>query len=600
MTRRMLINANHQEECRIAIADDSQLLELEVESAASQQLKGNVYKASITRIEPSLQAAFLDIGSKRNGFLQINDIHPAYFRNWPPEEVKGRPARPSIQDVLSAGQNLIVQVVKDEREAKGATLTTNLSIPGRFLVLMIGSQRGGVSRKISDAGQRSRLRQAVQNLKVPPGMSVIVRTAGIDKSGSELQGDLDNLLNNWREVVTKSLDNPPTPCPLLTESNLAIRTVRDFLTSDIDEILVDEKEVFSNVEDFVQKNVPSFKDKIKFYQEDRPLFSNFMLDNQIEAIDSPEVTLPSGGSIVIDTTEAVVAVDVNSGRSTGQADVEETAFATNKEAAKTIATQLRLRDLGGLVVIDFIDMLDKRHRLVVEKTLKEALKKDKAKVEMSRISKFGLLEMSRQRLKTSLASQRYSVCPYCDGRGRVKTSKSAALEAFRKIESTAFAGGIEKISVRMNPSAAFFLLNEKRSEIVSIEQQAKVKIMVFPHSGLRQHEYELELDSGSSESKSASSSMGRTRRGDRQRSSGRRRSSRKGNRRNNPEEKRQKPKGAGRRGNRRGSNVRSKDDQNKSDARADDQKKNSKDSPKPDSKSDTGKGTAPESPPPSE
>jgi len=231
------------------------------------------------------------------------------------------------------------------------------------------------------------------------------------------------------------------------------------LSERIDEILVDEKEVFKNVEDFIQKNVPSFTDKIKFYQNDRPLFSNFMLDSQIEAIDSPEVTLPSGGSIVIDTTEAVVAVDVNSGRSTGQSDVEETAFATNKEAAKTIATQLRLRDLGGLVVIDFIDMLDKRHRLVVEKTLKESLKRDKAKVEMARISKFGLLEMSRQRLKTSLASQRYSTCPYCDGRGRVKTSKSAALEAFRKIESTAFAGGIEKINVRMNPSAAFFLLN---------------------------------------------------------------------------------------------------------------------------------------------
>ena len=558
MTRRMLINANHQEECRIAIADDSQLLELEVENAARQQLKGNLYKASITRIEPSLQAAFLDIGSKRNGFLQINDIHPAYFKNWPPESKKGRPSRPSIQDVLSAGQNLIVQVVKDEREAKGATLTTNLSIPGRFLVLMIGSQRGGVSRKISDAGQRTRLRQAVQNLKVPPGMSVIVRTAGIDKSGPELQGDLDNLLNIWREVVTRSLENPPTPCPLFTESNLAIRTVRDFLTSDIEEILIDEKEVFNNVEEFVQKNVPSFKDKIQFYQEDRPLFSNFMLDNQIEAIDSPEVTLPSGGSIVIDTTEAVVAVDVNSGRSTGQSDVEETAFATNKEAAKTIATQLRLRDLGGLVVIDFIDMLDKRHRLVVEKTLKEALKRDKAKVEMSRISKFGLLEMSRQRLKTSLASQRYTTCHYCDGRGRIKTSKSAALEAFRKIESTAFAGGIEKINLRMSPSGAFFLLNEKRSEIVAIEQQTNVKIMVFPHSGLKQHEYELELDSGAAEPRSDSGQ--RNKRGDRPRSSGRKRSSRRGgNRRNNSEEKKQRSRSSGRRGNRRGNSGKAKE-----------------------------------------
>ncbi len=514
MTRRMLINATHDEECRIAIADDDQLLELEIESSNQQQLKGNIYKARITNVEKSLQAAFLDIGSKRNGFLQINDIHPAYFNNWPPENHEGRLPKPAIQDVLREGQNLIVQVVKDEREAKGATLTTNLSIPGRFLVLMIGSQRGGVSRKISDAGQRSRLRQAVQSLKVPPGMSVIVRTAGINKAGHELQADLDNLLKLWNQVVTQSLGVPKTPLPLFEESTLAIRTVRDFLSSDIDEILIDEENIFNNVNEFIKKTVPTFKDRIQLYSDTRPLFSNYMLDTQIEAIDSPEVTLPNGGSIVIDTTEAIVAIDVNSGRATSQADVEETAFETNKEAAKTIATQLRLRDLGGLIVIDFIDMLDKRHRLIVEKTLKDALRRDKAKVEISRISKFGLLEMSRQRLKSSIASQRYATCPTCVGRGRIKTSKSSALEALRKIESTAYAGGVDSIMIRLAPSPALFLLNEKRNDLFELEKATNVRIAVYADGRLHQHEYELEVNTeGSSSSSSSSQSSGQRGRG---------------------------------------------------------------------------------------
>ncbi len=495
MTRRMLINAIHPEEWRVIVADDDELIELEVERADQAQLKGNIYKASITRIEPSLQAAFLDIGSNRNGFLQINDIHPTYFRDWPPENSNGQRLRPAIQDVLHAGQDLVVQVVKDERDAKGATLTTNLSIPGRYLVLMVGNQRGGVSRKIIDEGQRHKLKQAVSKLRVPSGMGVIVRTAGINKSTSELQRDLDGLLEIWFEVIDQNFETG-TPRLLYKETDLALRTIRDYVTNDIEEILIDQREVHERAVQFVQKIMPSFAQRVKFYDQPRPLFSSFHLDAQVEAINQPEVTLPSGGSIVINITEAVVTVDVNSGRSTGQSDVEETAFNTNKEAAHAIAKQLRLRDLGGLVVIDFIDMGDKRHKQIVEKVLKDALKNDKAKIEMGRISKFGLLEMSRQRLKASLVSQSHVVCQHCLGRGRVKTPESAALEALTKIQSAVFAGGIGQVRVRMAPAAALFLLNNKRQTISHLEIDTGISILVYADGRMRPEEYELELDTG--------------------------------------------------------------------------------------------------------
>ena len=360
-------------------------------------------------------------------------------------EGKGRPA---IQDALKARQHLVVQVVKDERAAKGATLTTNLSIPGRYLVLMVGNQRGGVSRKIVDEGQRRKLRQAVGGLKIPPGMGVIVRTAGINKSSTELQRDLDALLETWFDVVEKSL-KPGGPKLLYQESNLAIRTIRDYLTGEIDEILIDERETYETAKEFVRRIIPQHESKVKFFDEPRPLFSSFHLDAQVEETNHTAVILPSGGSIVINVTEAVVAIDVNSGRSTGQSDVEETAFATNKEAAEVIARQLRLRDLGGLIVLDFIDMTDRKHKQVVEKTLKDAVREDKAKIEVGRISKFGLLEMSRQRLKSSLVSQSHITCSHCAGRGRVRTAESAALEVLRKIQSSVFAGGITGIRVQM-------------------------------------------------------------------------------------------------------------------------------------------------------
>lgn len=492
----MLINAIHPEETRVAIAEDDQLIELEVERNDQRQLKGNIYKAKITRIEPSLQAAFLDIGSNRNGFLQINDIHPSYF-NIAAGNNSASNGRPYIQDVLEAGKDLVVQVVKDERDAKGATLTTNLSIPGRYLVLTVGNQRGGVSRKIVDASKRRSLREAVSGLVIPAGMSVIVRTAGINRTTAELQADLDNLLDLWKSVLEHSND-ADRPLLLYQENDLATRTIRDFANADIDEILVDDARAFEKVKSFTQKMVPAFEEKLKRYEDPQPIFSNFLLDLQIEEINHPEVTLPSGGSIVVNVTEAIVAIDVNSGRSTGQADVEETAFNTNKEAARTIARQLRLRDLGGLVVIDFIDMIDKRHKQDVEKALKSALKNDKAKIEVGRISKFGLLEMSRQRLKMSLASKSFVTCPSCGGHGKVKTAESAALEALRKIQASVFAGGVTAVRIRMAPAAALLLLNEKRQSLSNIEQETNVRILVFADGRMKSAEYELELDTGDS------------------------------------------------------------------------------------------------------
>ncbi len=492
MAKRMLINALFPDECRVAIIDSSNnLLELEIERADLRQLKGNIYKAPITRIEPSLQAAFLDIGSNRNGFLQINDINSAYYFPKEKEETKKR-KRPHIQDVLKQGQDLIVQVVKDEREAKGATLTTNLSIPGRYLVLMIGNQRGGVSRKIQDEGQRRRLKQAIQGLKVPAGMGVIVRTAGINKSANELQKDLDALVETWLDII-KKCEEPTKPIVLYREADLALRTIRDFLTSDIDEILIDNKNVYNEAIEFTKKLLPGVESRISHYDKPQPLFASYGIERQIEETVAQEVTLPSGGSIVINSTEAIVAIDVNSGRATSQSDVEHTAFLTNKEAAEVIAKQLKLRDLGGLIVIDFIDMFDRKHRAVVEKTLKDHAKYDKAKIEILRISKFGLLEMSRQRMKSALVTQSHLTCPQCKGRGRIRSPESSALEALRKVQSSAFAGGIKCIKLNMHPVAAMMLQNDKRAQIAEFELKSNTKILIYPDSRKRTGDYEIEL-----------------------------------------------------------------------------------------------------------
>lgn len=493
MSRKMLINATYPEECRIAVVEGSQLLELEVERQDQVQLKGNIYRAPISRIEPSLQAAFLDIGSNRNGFLQINDINPACFHEPPKERDQGRRYRPSVKDILKQGQELVVQVVKDERAAKGATLTTNLSIPGRYLVLMVGNQRGGVSRKIQDEGQRKRLKQSIEALRIPAGMGIIIRTAGINKATIELQKDLDSLLHIWYDILEKSLESGPSPILLYQESSLAIRTIRDYLSPDIEEIVIDDKKTYDDVQDFIRKSATQFETKITHYEKQTPLFSAYHIDAQVDATNHSEVILPSGGSIVINSTEAVVAVDVNSGRATGQADVEDTAFETNKEAAIEVARQLRLRDLGGLIVIDFIDMADKRHKHVVERTLKDAVRHDKAKVEIGRISKFGLLEMSRQRLKSALVSHSHETCGQCQGRGKVRAPESICLEALRKVQSAIYAGGISEVRLHISPVAGLMLLNSKRRELTGFELDTGINIRIYPDGRLRPEEYHIEI-----------------------------------------------------------------------------------------------------------
>jgi ribonuclease E len=493
VSKKMLINGIYPEECRVAVTSRGQLLELEVERRDQVQLKGNIYRAPISRIEPSLQAAFLDIGSNRNGFLQINDINPACFFEPLKKHEAPRRGRPSVKDILRQGQELVVQVVKDEREAKGATLTTNISIPGRYLVLMIGNQRGGVSRKIQDDAHRKRLKESLDSLKMPAGMGVIVRTAGINKSTIELQKDLDALLALWFEILEKNLTPGPSPVALYEESSLAIRTIRDYLSPDIDEILIDDKKTFDEVDAFIKRTAGSIDTKITYYDKHTPLFSFFHLDSQVETTNHSEVSLPSGGSIVINTTEAIVAVDVNSGRATGQSDVEKTAFETNKEAAIEIARQLRLRDLGGLVVIDFIDMNDKRHKQTVERTLKEAVRQDKAKVEIGRLSKFGLLEMSRQRLKSALVSHSHECCSHCQGRGKVRSPESVSLEALRKVQTAIYAGGISEVRLQISPVPGLMLLNTKRTDLSKFENDTGAHIRIYPDGRLRPEEYHIEI-----------------------------------------------------------------------------------------------------------
>jgi ribonuclease E len=492
MDRRMLINAIHPEECRIGIVEDGTLTELEIESNVGRKLKGNVYKARISRIEPSLQAAFVDIGTQRNGFLQINDIHPSYFRSHGRD--RHHNGRVRIQDVLEAGQEIIVQVVKEERELKGATLTTYLSLPGRYIVLMPGSDRGGVSRKISDGDQRKRLRNLSSELEIPSGIGIIIRTAGLDRSQAELSRDLTLLLKVWEKIVGEA-QTAESPTILYKESDLATRVIRDYFTPEIREVLIDDTETFNHVREFVDQVMPRYRSRIKLYSEKLPIFSSAGIEDQIEATLKKEIKLKSGGAIVIDSLEALVAIDVNSGKSTGGENIEETAYRTNLEAAEEAALQLRLRDLGGLIVIDFIDMMDPRHRANVEKKLREAVKLDKARVEIGKVSKFGLLEMSRQRLRASLSSQSHHKCAHCEGAGVLKNPELIALEALRKIQAAASVGQLEVVKARLSPGPALFLLNNKKTTLVDLEREYNLKIYVLADGRLHPEKYELEMES---------------------------------------------------------------------------------------------------------
>jgi ribonuclease E len=483
MEQRMLINAVHPEECRIAIVEDSALVELEIESNVGKKAKGNVYLGRISRIEPSLQAAFVDIGTNRNGFLQINDVHPSCYRDRAPKNGKVR-----IQDVLEAGQELVVQVVKEERDMKGATLTTYISLPGRYLVIM-----PGISRKIHDNEQRLRLSRLSRELEVPVGIGMIIRTAGLDRSQSELSRDLSLQLKLWEGILTAN-QTAKAPALLYKDNDLTTRVIRDYFTPDVREIIIDDPKTFDNVREFVGQVMPRYRSRIKLYEEKGPIFSHHGIDQQVQDTLAREVKLPSGGAIVIEQLEALVAIDVNSGKATDSANIEETAFKTNLEAAEEVARQLRLRDLGGLIVIDFIDMSDKRHRAAVERRLQDQVSTDKARIELGKLSKFGLLEMSRQRLRSSLISHSHIRCEHCLGNGHIKNPELVALEALRKIQAAVIVGHVAKVRARLASMPAFFLLNNKRSEIAQLESNHGVQILILPDGRLRPDEYEFEME----------------------------------------------------------------------------------------------------------
>ncbi len=474
--KRMLFNATHPEELRVAIVDGQKLLDLDIESAARYEKKGNIYKGRVTRVEPSLEAAFVDYGSERQGFLPLKEISRAYFTDYSP---KTPMAQVRIQDVIKEEQELLVQVEKDERGNKGAALTTFISLAGRYLVLMPNNPKGGgISRRI-DGEQRADLRDAMSQLTVPSEHALIARTAGIGKSQDELQWDLDYLLQLW-EAISEAAQTQAAPFLVFQETNLVVRAIRDYLRSDITEIIIDNQEIHERATKFMQQVMPQNLVKLKYYSDPVPLFSRFQIEHQIESAFSREVGLTSGGALVIDHTEAVVTIDVNSARATKGADIEETALQTNLEAADEIARQLRIRDLGGLIVIDFIDMTSNRNQRTVENRLHEALKVDRARVQLGRISRFGLLEMSRQRLRTSLGESNYRACPRCVGTGYVRSISSSALSILRILEEEALKENTEAIHAHLPRETATFLLNEKRHELNMIENRLGTQIFVIP------------------------------------------------------------------------------------------------------------------------
>jgi ribonuclease E len=482
--KRMLFNATQAEELRVAIVDGQKLIDLDIESAAKEQRKSNIYKAVITRLEPSLEAAFVDYGAERHGFLPFKEVSRVYFRS------DMEPGRAKIQDALKVGQELIVQVEKDERGNKGAALTTFVSLAGRYLVLMPNNPRGGgVSRRV-EGEDRQELREVMDQLDVPNGMSLIARTAGIGRNAEELQWDLNYLMQLWTAIDGAS--SAQTGAFLIyQESSLVIRAIRDYFQPDIGEILIDTDDVFEQAQQFMAHVMPGNVARVKRYHDDVPLFSRFQIEHQIESAYSRQVTLPSGGAVVIDHTEALVAVDVNSGRATKGSDIEETALRTNLEAADEVARQLRLRDLGGLIVIDFIDMESTKSQREVENRLRDALHYDRARVQVSKISRFGLLELSRQRLRPALAETSYITCPRCTGTGHIRSTESAALHILRILEEEAMKENTGAIHAQVPVDVATFLLNEKRVDIAHIEVRHRINLVIVPNRQLETPQHEI-------------------------------------------------------------------------------------------------------------
>lgn len=486
--KRMLINATHkEEELRIALASGQQLYDLIIESAAREQKQSNIYKGKITRIEKSLEAAFVDYGEGRHGFLPFKEVARSCFKSSYADS--GR--RPNIDEVLEEGQEIIVQVDKEERGSKGAALTTFISLPGSYLVLMPNNPRaGGISRRI-EGDERSELRENLSALQLPEGMGVIVRTAGSGRSQEELQWDLSILLRHWAAIENVAQQHP-APFLIYQESNAVIRAVRDYLRKDIDEVLIDEPGVYEEVAKHIRLIRPDFIHRVKLYTDATPLFTRFQIESQIESAFLREVRLPSGGSIVIDHTEALVSIDINSARSTKGGDIEETALTTNLEAADEIARQLRLRDSGGLIVIDFIDMTPIRNQREVEERIKKALSMDRARVQVGRISRFGLLEMSRQRLRPSLGESSHISCPRCLGQGTIRGIESLALSIIRIIEEHTLKENTAEVRGILPVEIASFLLNEKRQAIIDIEKRQNIKVIIVPNPHMTTPHYEVE------------------------------------------------------------------------------------------------------------
>ncbi len=488
--KRMLINATQPEELRVALVDGQKLYDFDIEIPSNEQKKSNIYKGLITRVEPSLGAAFVNYGADRHGFLPFKEIAASFLDK--SGKGNGQGGRPQVKDMIREGQEVLVQIEKEERGNKGAALTTYISLAGSYLVLMPNNPRaGGVSRRI-DGDARNEIREVMNSLEVPDGMGMIVRTSGCGKSAEELQWDLNYLLQLWQAIERSGAEAKKAPFLVFQESNIIIRALRDHLRGEIDEILLDTEEAFGQAKNFLQQVMPKLLPKAKLYKDTVPLFSRYQIETQIETAYTRQVSLPAGGAIVIDHTEALTSVDVNSARATKGEDIEATALNTNLEAADEVARQLRLRDLGGLFVIDFIDMIPHRNQRAVEARLKEALTSDRARIQVGRLSRFGLLEMSRQRLRPSLGEATQLVCPRCKGQGSIRNVESLALSVLRLIEEEAMKQNTDKILVHLPIESATFLLNEKRSMIEEMEARQKVHIIILPSLHLQTPDYTIE------------------------------------------------------------------------------------------------------------
>ncbi len=510
MKKEMLINVSQPEECRIAIVEDGKLEELYIERASQDNYVGNIYKGRVVNLEPSIQAAFVDFGVGRNGFLHISDVEPQYFRQAgiDPDELAAQEAnadngrrrrprgsrpriKPPIQDVFRRGDEVVVQVIKEGIGTKGPTLSTYISIPGRYLVLMPALGRVGVSRKIEDEDDRRRLREVMLELNPPKGLGFIVRTAGQGRTRKELSRDLAYLLRLWK-VIVRRIRKQEAPVDIYEESDMIIRTIRDIFTSDVDAIYIDQEEAYERAKEFLQLVMPRYVGRLQRYEGKEPLFHRYKLESEIAQIHRREVPLEAGGSIVIDPTEALVAIDVNSGNFRTDDSAEETAYQLNLAAAKEIARQLRLRDLGGVIVNDFIDMRKEKHRRGVERALREAMRRDRARTKILRTSPFGLIEMTRQRIRPSLKRSVYTDCPCCNGRGLVKTAESMAIEVIRMLMLAGQQPKIARVTVRVCDEVASYLNNRKRKELSRLEEEGNMTIQILGSDGL--YPEHLELD----------------------------------------------------------------------------------------------------------